>query len=321
MSFPSRIAYTLLTAYILTFYSEWMFWSGRPPAENFVLEALPSWLMYAFATFLFLTAASYFRVQNLSAVFLAGAVYGWLVEGVLVQTMYDDFPLNISFTGLAWHALFSVVFGWWWLPRRLRAGRAIIPCLLFGLGLGLWSIGWWTEPDVAVAAPESIFLYNFSFGVLLVPAYVLWDRFNLIDFRPSRIEIVGVLILTALYFAFVSVPTQPLALFVLPPLLALVLWALWKNKGRDSKFQHTAGTITFIRALPLLLIPLTASLVYTAAFITGLTLPTLQVLYWITMPLGFILLGMSLFKLLLGSDRSGTLIDRTSVVGNNAKGD
>lgn len=326
MSLPARVAYTLLTAYILTFYSEWMFWSGRPPAENFVLEALPSWLMYAFATFLFLTAARYFRVQNIWSVFLVGALYGWLVEGVLVQTMYDDFPLNISWTGLAWHALISVVFGWWWLPRRLcalRASQAIILCLLFGLGLGLWSIGWWGEPDVSIAAPESVFLYNFTFGLLLIPAYVLWDRFDLADFRPSRVEIVGALIVAVLYFAFVTVPTQPLALLVLPPLLALVLWALrdWRNRQRVAEISVKTGTITFKRALPLLLIPLTASLVYTAALTAGLNLPTLQALYWITMPLGFIILGMSLFKSLLGSSRLGNHIDRTRVVGNNAKGD
>jgi hypothetical protein len=301
MSFRARIAYTLLTAYILTFYSEWMFWSGRPPTENFFLEALPTWLFYAVATFLFLTAASYFRVQNIWAVFLAGAVYGWLIEGVLAQTLYNDFPINISFTGLAWHALFSVVFGWWYLPKRLRAGKAIIPCLVFGLCLGLWSIGWWGEPDVSIAAPESVLLYNFTFGLLLIPAYVLWDRFDFKNFRPSRIEIVGVLIVTLLYFAFVSVPTQPLALIVLPPLLALVLWALHASRNRQYGAENSArtGTISFRKALPLLLIPFMASLVYAVALDIGVSFPGLQVLYAVTMPLGFVLLGVSLYKTIL----------------------
>ncbi|MEO8611794.1 MAG: hypothetical protein ABI690_28100 [Chloroflexota bacterium] len=298
MSLRARIAYTLLTTYILTFYSEWVFWSGRPPAPDFFLEAIPTWLFYAVATFLFLTAASYFRVQNIWAVFLVGAVYGWLVEGVLAQTLYNDFPINISFTGLAWHALFSVVFGWWYLPRRLRMGRAIIPCLVFGLGLGLWSIGWWTEPDIVVAAPESVFLYNFTFGLLLIPAYVLWDRFDFTRFRPSRFEIIGVLIVVVLYFFFVAVPTQPLALIVLPPLLALVLWTLraWRNRQNTAEISIKTDTITFKKALPLLLIPLTASLIYTGVLEIGVSFPGLQVLYAITTPLGFLLLGISIYK-------------------------
>ena len=77
MSLLARLAYTFLTGYILTFYSEWMFWSGRPPSEIFFLEAIPSWIAYSFITFLFLTAVTYFRVQSLWAVFLAGAAFAW----------------------------------------------------------------------------------------------------------------------------------------------------------------------------------------------------------------------------------------------------
>jgi hypothetical protein len=224
-------------------------------------------------------------------------VYGWLLEGVLVQTMYDAFPIQISFTGLSWHALLSIVFGWWWLPRRLRAGTALFPCLLFGLALGLWSIGWWLEPDVAVAPPVSVFVYNFLFGLLLVSAYVLWSDFDLNQFRPSRLEITGALMLLVVYFVLVTVPTQPLSLLTLPPLLGIVLWALWKNRQRTVAVQFPASKITLKQALPLLLIPITASLMYIIALTLGLTLPTLQIVYWITMPLGFIALAVSLYKM------------------------
>jgi hypothetical protein len=299
MAFFARIAYSLLTAYILTFFSEWMFWSGRPPADNYLLDAIPSWLMYGFATFLFLMAARRFRVQTIWAVFLAGAFYGFLIEGVIAQTFYNDFPLNLSWTGLAWHALVSVVFGWWWLPSRLRAGKAIIPCLLFGLALGLWSTGWWGEPDVAVAAPEWVALYNAVFGLLLIPAYVLWDRFDLTAFRPSRVEIVGALILLLIYFAFVTFPSQPSALIFLPLTgywLAMLFIALGKNRQRMAQLPVKTDTITFKKALPLLLIPLVASLVYALALATGLGLPTREVVYIITMPLGFVMLVVSLYK-------------------------
>jgi hypothetical protein len=296
---PARIAYTFLTAYILTFYSEWMFWTGRPPSETFLLEAIPTLIAYAFITFLFLTAVTYFRVQTLPAVFLAGALYGWLLEGVLVQTMYDSLPLNISLTGLSWHALFSVVFGWWWLPRRLREGHGLLPCLLFGVGLGLWSMGWWLEPDVPIASPESVLLYNFVFGLPLVPVYMWWSGYDLAAFRPTRIEITLAIMIAVAYFAFVTVPTQPLALVVLPPLLALILWALWKNRAHTSAIPSGNATITLQKALPLLLIPLAATIIYIVALSVGLTLPTLQVVYWITLPLGFLALGVSLYQALL----------------------
>ncbi len=338
MTFSARIAYTFLTAYILTFYSEWMFWTGRPPSESFYLEAIPTWIAYSFIIFFFITTVSYFRARSFWAIFLCGALYGWLLEGVLVQTMYDALPIQISFTGLSWHALISVMFGWWWLPRRLRESRAIIPCLLFGVALGLWSIGWWLEPDVAVAAPESVTFYNLFFGIPLVPAYIFWSRLSsqivtpshvrssfsspsLLaerglggevalnesasknspevrgkSFRPSRLELIIATLLLALYFAFVTVPTQPLALIVLPPLLALILWSLRRNRQREPEISPETTPITLKQALPLLLIPIMASLVYAGALTIGLTLPSLQILFVISMPLGFLLFAVSVYK-------------------------
>lgn len=273
-----------------------MFWTGRTPSPLFFIEALPTLLAYAFITFFFITAITYFRARSFWAVFLCGALYGWLLEGVLVQTMYDAFPIQISFTGLAWHSLISVMFGWWCLPKRLHQSRAVIPCLLFGLGLGLWSIGWWLEPDVGVAAPESIWLYNGFFGLLLIPAYVWWSRFNIGDFRPTRIELTVATVLLLAYFIFITVPTQPLALVVLPIMLLMSLLALRRNRQHEAEMHTETTPITLKQALPLLLIPVNASLVYTAALIMGFAFPGLQVLYTITMPLGFILFAISLYK-------------------------
>lgn len=298
MRLLNRIIYALLTGYIVTYFSEWMFWSGRPPAETFFLEAIPSWVAYSCITFLFLSIVSYFRVQNLWTVFLAGALYGWMLEGILVQTMYDLFPVNISFTGLAWHSAISIVFGWYWLPSLMRQSRATLACLLFGLCLGLWSIGWWLEADLPVAPIEAVFLYNFVFGVLLVPAYVWQSRSRLADFKPRRIEVIGLLILLALYFVFITIPQQPLALFVLPPLALIVLWVLWKNRQREPELQATEANISLRQALPVLLIPLTASLVYAAALSLGFIFPGLQVMFVISTPLGFIALAISLYRTL-----------------------
>ena len=75
-----------------------------------------------------------------------------------------------------------------------------------------------------------------------------------------------------------------------------VVWALWKNRQRTVTVQFPAGAISFKQALPLLLIPITTSLVYIIALTIGLTLPTLPIVYAITMPLGFFLLVFSLYK-------------------------
>jgi hypothetical protein len=72
-----------------------------------------------------------------------------------------------------------------------------------------------------------------------------------------------------------------------------LLWALQKIFKIWLKFRSKQ---IHLPSLPLLLIPLTASLVYAVALNIVLTFPGLQVLYAITMPLGFVLLGVSIYK-------------------------
>ncbi len=293
MTFIRTTAYVLLTGYILCFFSEWMFWSGRPPAPDWILSSIPTWLLYSFITFLFLAVVDYFRVRTIWAVFLAGAIYGWLLEGVIVQTTYDDFPLNISFTALAWHSLISVIFGWCVLPRAMRSRKWIVRwCIGFGLCLGIWSIGWWSETPPAPI--ENVFVYNFVFGIGLMAAYVWRDTFT---FRVNRFVIYGAIILLVAYFALVTVPTQPLALVVLPLLLAISLITLRKNRQREMEnIIAETKDITLRHTLPLLWIPLIASVIYGAAFVAGIALPGLQIAYVILMPAGFIVFAISVYK-------------------------
>jgi hypothetical protein len=292
-----RLADVLLNGFILTFFSEWMFWSGKPPDADLLFGVIPQWLLYSLAAFLMLTAADYFRARNVWAVFLVGALYGWLVEGVIVQTMYDNFPLHLSWTGLAWHALISVIFGWWVLPRLLRAGRGVLACLGFGLALGVWSIGWWWEPT-GFTPVEVLWLYNFGFGAPLLLAYMLRDRLHSERFTPNRWIIYAVIGLFVLYFAFITVPTQPLALGVFPPLLLIVLATLWRNRRHETADAPATAAVplTLRDALPLLLIPLTASVVYTLAAVVGFAPQSNIAVFVLTTPIGFLLFVASILR-------------------------
>lgn len=294
MNFIRTTAYVLLTGFILAFYSEWMFWSGRPLEPDALFSWLPTWLLYSFITFLFLATAQYFRVRNVWAIFLAGGLYGWLLEGVIVQTTYDSFPLNISFTALAWHAIISGLVGWYWLPRWMQSNskKATIACLLIGLCLGVWSVGWWAETPVAPL--ESVFLYNFGFALGLMAAYVGQSR---LSFRPNRYAVYVAMGLLAVYFVFVTVPTQPLALVVMPILLIVTLVTLRRNRRHEPETEmRMPEPLRMRQTLPILLIPLVGSGIYALAAVTGLSLPGLQIAYFILMPTGFLLFFVSVYR-------------------------
>jgi len=291
-----RLGYVALTAVPLMVFSEQLFWA-RPGPWATPREVIPTFLAYTLATGLFLVTVAFFRVRSMAALFLAGAVYGWFLEGVIVQTMYDDFPLNLSFTGLAWHALISVMVGWVILPASL-SGRSIRRtaglAATLGAGYGMWSLWWWTiEPPPA--APQAFTVYTLSLTLLLMASYGLAPRLGLMAFRPSRVEIVVLLGLSAAWFLIVTLPSQPLALVVLPPLAGILLTALIRNRRREVRPDQTQASLSrrppsAAHLLALLALPATASAIYILAATLGSRPPTGILLYLITVPLGFALL-------------------------------
>src|SRR3954453_24137442 len=117
-----KAAVVLANGYILFFLSPRVFWSFWRPGDN-PPEFLVTWLAYCLLGWIFLDLVRRFRVASFSPLFLCGAVFGWVGEGVIVDTLYGDptnpFPLSVSWTGLAWHALLTVGVGWCLLGKAL----------------------------------------------------------------------------------------------------------------------------------------------------------------------------------------------------------
>ncbi len=144
LSIARRILLVLSAGYILMFFSEHMFWARYRPGTDGLANYLSAWIAYSLAGYAALAAISIFRVRRPAGVFLAGAVFGWLLEGVVVGTAYEMLPLSISFTGLAWHALISFALGLWALPEILSRRRGLVLPAAIGIGLffGAWAINW-----------------------------------------------------------------------------------------------------------------------------------------------------------------------------------
>jgi hypothetical protein len=300
-----RIAVSLISGYILLYYGEFVFWA-TPDREDFdLLVALGMWLLYSCMAYPFLCVVSLFNARNPWAIFLAGAFYGWFEEGLVVQTMYGTpdgpFPMSISFTGLAWHAAIGVWVGWY-LVRKILIENNYLKTLALGLGIGLfyglWAIWWWNEPPSPMkellesGRKDVLFIHFFIFAygttALLILAHWLYQRINLTEFKPSKVEIGICGGLALLYFALVSVPAAPKAIWVLPPLLGLTFWALSNNKGLEKRQNATTAfshPVTALNRLLLFSIPTTASTIYFLALATDFRLPTNIIFYYTATPL------------------------------------
>lgn len=303
MRFLRRVAATLAAGTILMFYSESMFWARFRPGEDSAAGYLMTWIVYSLSAFVFLSLVSLHRARNIWALFLCGALFGWLTEGVVVQTMYDSFPLNISFTGLAWHALISVWIGWYGVRKTLlenRIGKTLLVASLIGLFWGFWGICWRVEEPATAATAGGFAGFAFTTTLLLIAAYWLYDRLIQDTYPPAKIELGIVGALFILQFVVTAIPaTNFLALFILPPLLLIVCLALRRNKQAetgDSPVETLTGHARLIVYLCLLSMPLVASTIYWLTAIINLQAHTNWVVYLITTPLGAVMLIVSLIK-------------------------
>ena len=272
-NFMRRIGLGLSTGYIFCYFGELMFWS-TPDREGMSVPAVAmTWLVYSVFAYVFLCVVSVFRVRTLCSVFLAGAFFGWYEEGIFVQTMYGSpdgpFPMSISFTGLAWHALIDVCVGWYLVRMTLTQRRTLRTAglaIAIGLFYGLWAIWWWNEPPEPMrllleAGRTDIVFVHFSLFVLsttgvLILAYWLHNRLARFGFKPTKCELWGLGALTMVYFAGVTVPAAPKS--PLGPTTthgSYLVGSVWKQasgmpRQRHRRLWHTSATTSFPRAFP-----------------------------------------------------------------------
>jgi hypothetical protein len=288
-------------------WSEVGFWSTFR-AEDSAVGWIITWLAYSLVVGVVLRVARRFPVRGLSGLVILGALYGWLVEGVVAATVYEQLPFSLIWTGVAWHGMLTVVVGWWLLPKVLRRGglRAWAVCASIGLAWGAWSVGWWgaapdqrEEPVVPGLASYAAFVAIVSAAAIL--GYLLVDRVPLRDgdLRSRWGAIVSVAVL-AVWGGVMVLPSLPWAPLVLGPLLALAWFSLRRLSRDEPPSGRTAIAadwpvgVPLRRLGPLTLVPVTAVALYAA-------LVTLDAGVRGEGPFFALLLGLVLLMTLVGS--------------------
>ena len=292
-----KAAVILANGYILFFFSERVFWSFWRPGDN-PSEFLMTWIVYCLLGWIFLDLVRRFKVASFPSVFLCGAVFGWVGEGVVVDTLYGNatnpFPLSISFTGLAWHALLSIGVGWYLIGKALteeRPTKIVLISLAAGVGWGLWA-GWWTA-ELGKEADTSVWGFAIHAVPCSIPFLLAWLVLGLARhdwFQSSKLATIVLWGLVVVIFLAARVPARPYAALILPLLLLICIAGLHRNARGEQPPDVLDGILGRIRArnvLVLILIPVSAIAVYALFRSLSLHLPTNVVFYVITMPLGF----------------------------------
>ena len=276
----------------------WAFWrKGDQPSELFI-----TWFAYSLIVAFALSVARMGRVKDRHQVFLVGALVGWMAEGVLVQTALgsgdNPFPLSISWTGLAWHSLLTVVGGAWVLPRlaseplRLRTVGKLIG---IGMGYGLWANYYFLEKGESIHSLGSFATHTLFIWALLVPGiWLMGHPFPASSpTRGDRIVVGMVGLLAGGVFIAAALLPQPLFAGILAACFGVTLGALLRPRQEPPTMVPTPSKVAWQGALAVGTIPLvTTGLLVAATFrFGGWTLPTNILLYVLTMPTGFWWLG------------------------------
>jgi hypothetical protein len=303
MSTLKNTLLVLSTGYIFVYFSEHLFWA-HIRTDDSLGNWFSTWIAYSLMAYVFLRLVSYFRVKGIWALFLAGAVFGWLAEGVVVQTTYESLPLSISFTGLAWHALITVWVGWYAFRKVILAPNlwsGIKLASLIGLIYGFWAVTWWVEPDGRISPVAEFVKFTFITSILVILAYWLANWSLSTPMKWNRWTTIGITVLFVMYFFFVTVPASPIAIIILPALLGLAYWGLRQNRIFESEgsfLELLHGRVPWQNYFGLIALPISSTIVYALAMSINLKLHSNWILYLITTPLGFILFAISFFKLL-----------------------
>ena len=170
-------------------------------------------------------------------------------------------------------------------------GKIALFAAAVGLGWGLWA-GWWpTELGKANTSLAAFAEHTLACSIPLIGAWFVLGMASSEWFRPAKFELPVFLAVVALFFLAVRVPATPRSVLILPPLLLVCAYGLRRNQSQEKRpdlLEVVIGHIRPCSCVPLVLMPLTAIIVYAPVAAWGLTLRTNWVLYVITMPLGFI---------------------------------
>lgn len=292
-SFARRLTSVIGSAAILLFFSEFYFLNEGPvqmvidtSAHDPVamIGALVEFvLFYSLFAYIFLIALDRFMVSTVWALLLAGALFGWATESLLVAVVYEAIPISFIFPSISWHALVDVMLGWYLIRRLMRSNSVMLSTVMFilvGMIWGAWATWFWSDTDptaMAPVLPGDFALYVFVTATLWIIGMVLLDYVGMPQLRISTWEVGLVLLISVPLFIALAIPFLPFSLALLP-LIAITLLALWRGKVADTSARilqiFDDVDPAWWQYLLALFTPLTAALVYPILYNNQWSIPT-----------------------------------------------
>lgn len=213
--------------------SEALFW-GFSPEGITPADWAATILAYALAGACALSAVIWSGLGGWRAAFLGGAVMGFVVEGVIVATMYDAFPFQLVWTPLAWHALVTglALGGLHLCMLRARLSRHVLAMLALGVAGGSFA-GYWPMERPTLPSVREILVYQVASGSAAVLGLVVLSRIGRLR-RPPTPVLALVPALAALLWIMQGISDPRPERLAFPLMLGATLWTM-RRLGRAGE--------------------------------------------------------------------------------------
>lgn len=228
--------------------SEALFW-GFPPVPGDPLTLGFTLLVYALVIAAVLSAAQVTGARGGAGLVLGGALFGFLIEGVIVDTMMWSVPITLVWVPLAWHMPLSVLAA---IAAVRRGGRWLALAIPALIGAGIVNAGYFPTVRSDLPGLGTVLAYQLPCLALAVAGHRWLDRLGPLARAPRGL--VWALALGALGLWLWKVIGDPQPKRLLAPLMiGLTLWGM-RASGRAGPAEmpglgHAGGRMGWL-ALP-----------------------------------------------------------------------
>jgi hypothetical protein len=261
---------------------------------------------YSVASAVALSAVIWAGVGGWPAVFLGGAIVGYMSEGVIVGTIYQSDPplFFLVWTPLAWHALITggVALGLGRAGAALAPWRMALVWTAYGLFGAFWA-QYWVAERADLGATPGLAVYLVGCGLVVPLAHAVMDRMGNLPRPKAWVLWVAPGIAAAWWGAASVMDPNPMRL-VLPLILVLILWMM-RRLGDRLRPVSLGVPVPVWQHLLFLIAPLLVSLLAPVGWAQG----------WGTLGANWIV---AILSVLLSVAWLGLLLWRAARVGEGA---
>lgn len=223
--------------------SEALFW-GFPPVPSDPVTLGVTVLVYAAVFAAVLAAAQVTGAAGFPGLVLSGALFGFLIEGVVVDTMIWGVPVTLVWVPLAWHMPLAVLAAIAALRQDGRGLWLALPAL--GIA-GVVNAGYFPTVRADLPGLGAVLVYQLPVLAVAMAGHLWLDRLGPRAQAPRWLVWVLGLGALGLWGLKLVADPQPKRLLV-PVMIGVTLWAM-RRSGRAGKaegFGHAGARVGWL---------------------------------------------------------------------------